>query len=47
MSPFDLAAWSAWFASLDRGFVFLLILPFVVGAIGLLASYFDNDETEK
>jgi hypothetical protein len=35
---FDLAAWRAWFAGLDRAFVFLLILPFVVAVIGLWAE---------
>ncbi|HYX65176.1 MAG TPA: putative Na+/H+ antiporter [Burkholderiales bacterium] len=34
----DIAAWRAWFASLDRGFLFLLILPFVVAAVGLWAE---------
>jgi hypothetical protein len=40
---FDLSVWSAWFAGLDRGFVFLLILPFVVAVVGLWASYRDRD----
>jgi hypothetical protein len=31
----DWHAWSEWFASLDRSYLFLLILPFVVAAIGL------------
>ena len=35
---FDAAAWSDWFAGLDRGFLFLLILPFVVAAVGLWAD---------
>jgi hypothetical protein len=35
---FDSAAWSAWLAGLDRGFLFLLILPFVVAAVGLWAE---------
>ena len=35
---FDATAWSEWFASLDRGFLFLLILPFVVAAVGLWAE---------
>ncbi len=34
---FDLAVWSNWFSSLDRSFLFLLILPFVVAAVGLWA----------
>jgi hypothetical protein len=35
---FDLASWRAWFAGLDRAFIFLLILPFVVAVIGLWAE---------
>jgi hypothetical protein len=31
----DWDAWAQWFASLDRSFLFLLILPFVIGAVGL------------
>jgi hypothetical protein len=41
---FDLASWSAWFADLDRGFIFLLLLPFVVAVIGLWSLYFDEDD---
>lgn len=36
---FDIEIWSAWFASLDRSFLFLLILPFVVAAVGLWAHW--------
>ncbi len=35
---FDLALWMDWFSSLDRSFLFLLILPFVVGAVGIWAE---------
>jgi hypothetical protein len=35
---FDASLWSAWFAELDRGFVFLLVLPFVVAVVGLWAE---------
>ncbi len=35
---FDLALWSRWLAGLDRSFLFLLILPFVVAAVGLWAE---------
>ena len=35
---FDSARWIAWFASLDRSFLFLLILPFVVVAVGAWAE---------
>jgi len=41
---FDLAAWSAWFAGLDRGFIFLLLLPFVVALVGLWASFREKDD---
>ncbi len=30
--------WGEWFAALDRSFLFLLILPFVVAAVGLWAE---------
>jgi hypothetical protein len=36
---FDWELWMQWFAELDRSFVFLLILPFVVAAVGLWAEY--------
>lgn len=36
---FDLGRWVAWLDSLDKGFVFLLLLPFVVAAVGLWAEY--------
>jgi hypothetical protein len=36
---FDLALWADWFSQLDRSFLFLLILPFVVAAVGLWAEY--------
>jgi Putative Na+/H+ antiporter len=36
---FDVALWADWFSQLDRSFLFLLILPFVVGAVGLWAEY--------
>jgi hypothetical protein len=35
---FDWALWAQWFAELDRSFLFLLILPFVVAVIGLWSS---------
>jgi hypothetical protein len=34
----DLDLWVLWFSSLDRSYLFLLILPFVVGAVGLWAE---------
>ena len=36
---FDVEIWSQWFSQLDRSFLFLLILPFVVAAVGLWAVY--------
>ena len=36
---FDWGLWVQWFASLDRSFLFLLILPFVVAAVGLWAEF--------
>jgi hypothetical protein len=43
---FDLRLWSDWFAELDRGFVFLLVLPLVVAVIGLWASYREKDDLQ-
>ena len=36
---FDWALWVQWFSELDRPFLFLLILPFVVAAVGLWAEF--------
>jgi Na+/H+ antiporter NhaD/arsenite permease-like protein len=36
---FDWDLWAQWFSQLDRSFLFLLILPFVVAAVGLWAEY--------
>ena len=41
---FDWAMWAQWFSELDRSFVFLLILPFVVAALGLWAEYFRQSD---
>lgn len=43
---FDLGLWSDWFAQLDRGFVFLLVLPLVVAVIGLWAAYREKDDLQ-
>ena len=40
---FDLEAWAQWFGELDRSFVFLLILPFVIAVIGLWAHLTEDD----
>lgn len=36
---FDLQQWATWVGSLDRSFLFLLLLPFVVGVVGLWAVH--------
>ena len=36
---FDADRWVQWFSQLDRSFVFLLILPLVVAAVGLWAEF--------
>ena len=41
---FDWAMWEQWFSGLDRSFVFLLILPFVVAALGLWAECFRQSD---
>src|SRR5688572_553994 len=41
---FDWDLWVQWFSGLDRSFVFLLILPFVVAALGLWAEYFRQSD---
>lgn len=35
---FDWGLWAQWFGQLDRSFVFLLVLPFVVAVVGLWAE---------
>ena len=41
---FDLAVWTQWFSQLDRSFLFLLILPFVVAIVGLWAERRDRNQ---
>ena len=41
---FDWDLWAQWFAGLDRSFLFLLILPFVVAAVGLWAEFSRRDD---
>ncbi|MBI5721494.1 MAG: putative Na+/H+ antiporter [Burkholderiales bacterium] len=43
---FDWDAWAAWFAALDGSFLFLLILPFVVAAVGLWAEFARRDDNK-
>jgi hypothetical protein len=38
MEMFDYHLWVQWFRSLDRTFLFLLILPFVVAVVGLWSN---------
>lgn len=44
---FDLSRWAEWFAQLDREFIFLLALPFVVAVIGLWASFLEKDRDDE
>jgi hypothetical protein len=44
---FDLSRWAEWFAQLEREFVFLLALPFVVAIIALWASFLGKEERDK
>lgn len=41
---FDWGLWVQWFSELERSFLFLLILPFVVAAVGLLAEFSRRDD---
>ena len=41
---FDWNLWAQWFSGLDRSFLFLLILPFVVAAVGLWAEFARRDD---
>lgn len=40
---FDWDLWAQWFGDLDRSFLFLLILPFVVAAVGFWAEFARRD----
>lgn len=44
---FDLDLWRGWFSGLDRSFLFLLILPFVVAAVGLWAELTRKGRNDK
>ena len=44
---FELGAWTEWFAQLDRPFIFLLSLPFVVAVVGLWAAYRDKEKDKE
>ena len=43
---FDIGMWLQWFDQLDRTFVFLLALPFVVAVVGLWAAYRERERDE-
>lgn len=43
----DLNAWAQWFGALDREFIFLLALPFVVAVIGLWGWWVDKEEVDR
>jgi hypothetical protein len=44
---FDPVSWGQFFSSMDRSFLFLLILPFVVAVVGLWAEYRREKEDES
>ena len=41
---FDVDLWARWFSEMDRSFLFLLILPFVVAVVGLWAEFARRDD---
>lgn len=43
----DISSWRSWFASLDRGFAFLLFLPFVVAVVGLWGAYVRGEDDDE
>jgi hypothetical protein len=43
----SLGGWQSWFASLERGFIFLLLLPFVVALVGLWAAHREDADESK
>jgi hypothetical protein len=43
----DLERWLQWFAGLEREFVFLLALPFVVAIIGLWSALAGDEQAEE
>jgi len=43
----DLNAWAQWFAALEREFIFLLALPFVVAVIGLWSWWVEREEADE
>ncbi|MGQ0544740.1 MAG: hypothetical protein ACT4P3_05310 [Betaproteobacteria bacterium] len=43
----DLQRWAQWFSGLEREFIFLLALPFVVAIIGLWSALADKEQVEE
>jgi hypothetical protein len=43
---FDIGLWLQWFDQLDRTFIFLLTLPFVVALVGVWAAHRDRELEE-
>jgi hypothetical protein len=43
----DLERWAQWFSGLEREFIFLLALPFVVAVIGLWSALADKEQVEE
>ena len=43
----DFDAWAGWFGSLDTGWVFLLIMLFVVAVVGLWSRSLKSDKTRR
>lgn len=43
----DLNAWAQWFAALEREFIFLLALPFVVAVVGLWSWWNEREEADE
>lgn len=44
---FDLESWLAWLSSLEREFIFLLALPFVVALVGLWSAITEKEEQRE
>ncbi|MCD6043785.1 MAG: hypothetical protein K0R40_3388 [Burkholderiales bacterium] len=44
---FDLKAWAEWFAALEREYIFLLALPFVVALVGLWSWWVDKEDVDR
>ena len=43
----DFEAWTAWVRSLDTGWLFLLIMLFVVAVVGLWSRSLKSDKTRE